>query len=1118
VTKGGEFLSAILFVFFIFCLCFARHGSAASFLHAPHNEAHNIPCASCHADLLPDIDRSAVCETCHGPGGSAPLALTHSNAVIHGSQTPPYAGLSFSCLDCHDPHFHVQLVNMPNLYLVTGNIDPGSITNNGNNTSTFSYSGAVVKDGWNLPPHVDNADWGAKTSAGRGLILVTDKNNPGATFEVVSANSSQLTVNGVMSSSLAGNDFGLMYGQFVKDAVDPDGDGAMAAVAVKFYDHEAANSFADGDTTYDGICEGCHTQTDHFRNDGSAVEVSETPGDGLMEHTAATNCTSCHTHASGFGFGGGSDCGACHADWGAHPAHVEAEYGPKLACYDCHDTNDYPNFISGTGTAPYDLSETDVCNPCHSAGGSYNGVTSVGDSVGAKDNWTAGVYDSAMNLQVGKEKWCVGCHDDSPSQINGVSAPNVAGDGSSYGFYVTGHKISCLLCHDATQTHADGNARTYTAAADNYQAGYRLKAVDGQAPLDIPRSGAPSADQFRLCFICHSSEPFLSMGNTDTNFRKDVNDDCSPANPNDMNKHWYHLQAVGALNNVWDSDWDGATGDSLPSCPTCHNVHGAKTKAGATHAPGMVRTGELIGRSSALNLEYFINPCNDQTFSATNETASSTGGVLTGGGGRTIVSNGVCNMCHNVYSPYWRQAKDLVGSCTGCHSIAQDNGDGVPVGGRRAVVGEFPVGSSHAHYGAELDDDACVVCHDQTTHMDGYVDLRDADGGANYRFVEAEDLTSDPDVSNFCANCHDADGAAGLATPTDPFGNGNAPPDVARLFQGTLQWNEYYGDGCFGYEGSNRPGNSHHDINDADQAFSGAKLECLNCHGVHTAAASQPIADPFDTQTAWSGSINGFCLACHDGGSSPVDPGFPTGVQGPVSSRSQTPGASCGEGMVYDCADKCVVEADAMSAIGDNFCDDGYADFDLRCAAFSNDGGDCGPVVLEDNYSLLSGIDTCDYYVQNPWFVDATWTNSAHGLDSKRDWPEYVQTPQAPAYELDCVACHDPHGSYTDTNTAGNPYMIRDSVDGTGFVDDGVRGDLWGGPPWTYGSAGPVTVPVSGDGPDMTSLCSKCHANWQNAEAFYHQYCTSCVSCHAHGAAFGENDWGGGGNVIWCPY
>ena len=81
--------------------------------------------------------------------------------------------------------------------------------------------------------------------------------------------------------------------------------------------------------------------------------------------------------------------------------------------------------------------------------------------------------------------------------------------------------------------------------------------------------------------------------------------------------------------------------------------------------------------------------------------------------------------------------------------------------------------------------------------------------------------------------------------PLDPFANGNVPPDVATRFMGTLQWNEYYGDCCFGYEGSKRPVNSHHDISDADQAFSGAKIECLNCHGAHTSADSQKVTDPF---------------------------------------------------------------------------------------------------------------------------------------------------------------------------------------------------------------------------------------------------------------------------------
>jgi len=95
--------------------------------------------------------------------------------------------------------------------------------------------------------------------------------------------------------------------------------------------------------------------------------------------------------------------------------------------------------------------------------------------------------------------------------------------------------------------------------------------------------------------------------------------------------------------------------------------------------------------------------------------------------------------------------------------------------------------------------------------------------------------------------------------------------------------------------------------------------------------------------------------------------------------------------------------------------------------------------------------------------------------------------------------------------------MIRDYVDGTGFVDDGNRYSPTPGPVWTYGAEGSVVVPVNSSGPDMTALCSKCHSKWQTADTFYHQDCTSCNSCHSHGRAFGENDWEGGGNTPYCP-
>ena len=198
-------------------------------------------------------------------------------------------------------------------------------------------------------------------------------------------------------------------------------------------------------------------------------------------------------------------------------------------------------------------------------------------------------------------------------------APNMAGDDIDYGYYKTGHgkhnneqAITCFACHDPAVMHVDGVARTYSAAADNYQAGYRLKLVDGQPPLDVPRSGNKSVEQFRLCFSCHDSAPYMNFDNTDTNFRADVDDSCDDLNHlvlgDKVNKHNYHLSIT---EDKYDSDFDGVSADSPPSCPACHNVHGPRLSdgVGITNAPAMIRTGELIGRESSLNLEYFKNPC-----------------------------------------------------------------------------------------------------------------------------------------------------------------------------------------------------------------------------------------------------------------------------------------------------------------------------------------------------------------------------------------------------------------------------------------------------------------------------------------------------------------------------
>ena len=212
---------------------------------------------------------------------------------------------------------------------------------------------------------------------------------------------------------------------------------------VIFTADEGTNSYADGDTTYNGVCEVCHTETRHHRNDGANPDSDP--------HYAGTNCIECHAHQNEFSHGGSSGCEDCHGhDPGyeyepgkfsegagtvqSHSTHTEYDSddlkGPNITCGDCHDTDNYPYFKSGIGDVPYDLSETDVCDNCHSAGGSINGINDA--AVGAKENWNNGIYESTgAILKSGKEKWCAGCHDDEPanSQFDGmgVPAPNIAG-------------------------------------------------------------------------------------------------------------------------------------------------------------------------------------------------------------------------------------------------------------------------------------------------------------------------------------------------------------------------------------------------------------------------------------------------------------------------------------------------------------------------------------------------------------------------------------------------------------------------------------------------------------------------------------------------------------------
>jgi len=271
-------------------------------------------------------------------------------------------------------------------------------------------------------------------------------------------------------------------------------------------------------------------------------------------------------------------------------------------------------------------------------------------------------------LQEGKEQWCASCHDDQPANSKaggtGTDAPNVLGDGSTYGFYVSGHgrpgiNQNCLDCHNSTFVHIDHEHRTYETHLTEfehvehaYKDSYRLKEA-----MRIPmhkRSdetvGEAMADGYDLCMkTCH--EPHAGVLSEPKYGETDFREEEEGAKPQYHTS--YHLVRVTA--HEWDSDWDGTKADSGISCPACHNVHGSPMMVNGYLKPNpvMTRHGELISTPGAqdkvpgLDLRWF-DDYEDPRYCGDNETnvlEDSRGGHMCNTG-HLLSETHVCNTCH----------------------------------------------------------------------------------------------------------------------------------------------------------------------------------------------------------------------------------------------------------------------------------------------------------------------------------------------------------------------------------------------------------------------------------------------------------------------------------------
>jgi hypothetical protein len=281
----------------VYIIALAYYSIAIAAIDAPHNECLCINCGSCHGQGLLQspfwgggMTYDELCLNCHtassGPytETNAPLVKTHSS----DNTSEQHGVWSRECRNCHDPHYQKQKnyknTDANNLYLATGIIDSCAY-NAVDNESTLTYLSISYKSGWDATRLLE------KTSEYRRAILFPNIGKLGYSYPVVAIDTplaNTITVSGDVTpvyQYISSSTFAMMYGQYVKGSIDGN--------QLKFFDQTGTNSFADGDTTYNGVCEVCHTQTAYHRNDIS----------GDHTHYASETCRTCHSHLDGFGHG-----------------------------------------------------------------------------------------------------------------------------------------------------------------------------------------------------------------------------------------------------------------------------------------------------------------------------------------------------------------------------------------------------------------------------------------------------------------------------------------------------------------------------------------------------------------------------------------------------------------------------------------------------------------------------------------------------------------------------------------------------------------------------------------------------------------------------------------------
>ncbi len=329
---------------------------------------------------------------------------------------------------------------------------------------------------------------------------------------------------------------------------------------VVFTANTSATDFAGGGS-FNGVCEACHTLTDHYSNTSAGTSDAR-------HSPSPQKCTNCHSHDKGFA--AQTSCLDCHKTIADKPGVGPA--GGRRQIVDNSgnglgtggDFKRYSHHISSSIPTEAD------CIKCHYMGDHKDGIVKLLDP----DQGYLNVYTYDPLNKAGVENFCLNCHDANGSMGNltpfsdGVTVPVI--DQTMWA--ASAHKgnansNTCLICHD------NGH-------------GSNKSTMIGPSTYTGPGTGTDLMNEEEgFCLSCHGAAGVAAVkvhlsfnnANTATAFRK-------------------HDPSASYRKHVNDENTGTAFGGANRhvECVDCHNPHAAKSYM-ATTAPTIYN--ELIGAS-----------------------------------------------------------------------------------------------------------------------------------------------------------------------------------------------------------------------------------------------------------------------------------------------------------------------------------------------------------------------------------------------------------------------------------------------------------------------------------------------------------------------------------------